>query len=87
MAATKENQHSDYLKDTEQNVNLKVQCIVKGYQECEFTVRIGEEFVALRKNGSRGRAFRVCNDRGQLGHLQRELVAPLWPIRNSAITW
>lgn len=26
----------------------------------------------------KGRAFKLCNNRGQLGHLQRELLAPLW---------
>ena len=34
----------------------------------------GEEFKVLKKIGEKGRAFRVINERGQLGHLQRELV-------------
>ena len=31
-----------------------------------------------KKIVEKGRAFRVENERGQLGHLQRELVAALW---------
>ena len=46
----------------------------------------GEEFKVSKKIGEKGRAFRVENERGQLGHLQRELVAALWPV-NASITW
>ena len=35
---------------------------------------------ANRKRGERGNAFKVVNHRGQLGHLQSELVNPLWPL-------
>ena len=49
---------------------------VKGYHECPFAVEIGERFVAQKKRGDRGNALKVINDRCQLGHLQRELVAP-----------
>ena len=35
-------------------------------------------FVAMQKNGMKGRAFKIWNDRGQLDHLERELVEPLW---------
>jgi len=36
--------------------------------------------VAKKKRGERGNAFKVTNQRGQLGHLQAELVSPLWPL-------
>ena len=53
---------------------------------CRFDVKEGEEFKVLKKIGEKGCAFRVVNKRGQLGHLQRELVASLWPV-NASITW
>ena len=58
-------------------VELSVRCVVKGYHECPFEVNVGEIFYAFKKRGGRGNAFRVTNDRGQLGHLQIELVGPL----------
>ena len=61
-------------------VELSVRCVVKGYHECPFEVNVGEIFYAFKKRGKRGNAFRVTNDRGQLGHLQIELVGPLWPL-------
>ena len=61
---------------------VKIHCVVKGYQECRFTVTSGERFQAFRKHGSQGRAFKVVNTRGQLGHLQRELVTLLWPFKD-----
>ena len=45
----------------------------------------GEEFKVLKKIGEKGRTFRVVNERGQLGHLQREMVTSLWPV-NASIT-
>lgn len=87
MAVTRDNQNVDSLKDVEDTAIIKVHCVDKGYQECKCNVNTGEEFFALREHGSRGRTFRVCNGRGQLGHLQRELVTPLWTICNSAIKW
>ena len=39
--------------------------------------------MAKKKRGERGNAFKVTNQRGQLGqlgHLQAELVSPLWPL-------
>ena len=50
-------------------VELSVRCVVKGYHECPFYVNIGETFHAFKKRGERGNAFKVCNDRGQLGHI------------------
>ena len=53
--------------DKPKDVALVVKCLVKGYHACHFTVEVGEEF--------------VTNQRGQLGHLQAELVSPLWPLK------
>lgn len=69
-ATTLSNQNSEEVK-------VIIHCVVKGYQECLFDVDIGEEFEIKSKIRSKGRAFKLCNNRGQLGHLQRELVAPL----------
>ena len=55
--------------------------VVKGYHECLFSVDIGDKFVARKKRGDRGNAFKVTDHRGQLGHLQRDLVAPLWRLQ------
>ena len=54
-------------------VELSIRCVVKGYHECPFEVNIGEKFYAFKKRGERGNAFKVTNDRGQLGHLQIEM--------------
>jgi len=54
------------------------QVVVKGYHECPFSVEVGERFIAQKKRGDRRNVLKVVNtihDRGQLGHLQRELVA------------
>ena len=61
-------------------VELSIRCVVKDYHECPFEVNIGENFYAFKKRGERGNAFKVTNDRAQLGHLQNELVSPLWPL-------
>ena len=61
-------------------VELSVHCVVKGYHECPFEVNDREIFYAFKKRGERWNAFRVTNDRGQLGHLQIKLVGPLWPL-------
>jgi len=65
---------------------VRFKCIVKGYQECRFDMKEGDEFKVLKKIGEKDRAFQVVDERGQLGHLQRELVASLWPV-NASITW
>ena len=59
---------------------LNIRCIVRGYHLCRFEVNAGEVFTANKKRGERGNAFKVVNHRGQLGHLQSELVDPLWPV-------
>ena len=56
---------------------VSFKCVVTGYQECRFDVEEGKEFKILKKIGEKGRAFRVVNECGQLGHLQRELVCEL----------
>lgn len=65
-------------KQNSDKVKVIISCVVKGYQECLFDVDIGEEFEIKSKIRSKRRAFKLCDKRGQLGHLQRELVAPLW---------
>ncbi|CAH3142199.1 unnamed protein product, partial [Porites lobata] len=60
----------------------KKQESVKGYQDCNFTVDVGEEFFIFKKIGSKGRAFKVTNTKGQLGHLERTLVLTLWPFKD-----
>ena len=57
---------------------LNIRCIVKGYHLCRFEVNVGEVFTANKKRRERGNAFKVVNHRGQLGHLQSQLVGPLW---------
>ena len=39
---------------------------MKSYQDCPFTVRMGESIVLERKIGNRGEAFRVVSFKGQL---------------------
>lgn len=64
-----------------EEVKVVVHCIVKGYQECLFNVNIGKEFAVKSKIVVKGIVFKLCNKRGQLGYLQRELVAPLWLLK------
>lgn len=71
----------------EEKEDLCVECIVKGYHECQFITYVGEEFVASKKLGPKGKAFRVSNSRGQLGHLQSELVSAFWPLQDSVLKW
>ena len=35
---------------------------------------------ASRRKENMRNAFQVTNDRGQLSHVQMELVSPLWPL-------
>ena len=58
---------------------VEIYCVAKGYHECTFQVEIGERFVTMQKNSTKGRAFKILNDRGQLGHLERELVEWCFP--------
>ena len=44
---------------------------------CRFEVNVGEVFTASKKRGERRNVFKVFNHRGQLAHLQSELVDPL----------
>ena len=52
-----------------------IRCVGKGNHECRF-----------KKRGERENAFKVTNDLGQLGHLQVELVSPLWRLHRKIIT-
>ena len=63
-------------------VDVVIKSVVKGYHECSFQVEVGEIFTASKKHGEKGRAFKVHDVRGQLGHLERRLVAPLWRFSN-----
>ena len=64
-----------------------LEAVVKGYHECSFAVRVGDKFVVKQKRGDRGPALRVTDDdRGQLGHLQRDLVTVLCYIVNESIS-
>ena len=65
-------------QDVRVEASLKIRCIVKGYHLCRFEVNICEVFTANKMREERGNAFKVVNHRGQLGHLQSELVDPLW---------
>ena len=42
-----------------QPVRVEIRCVAKGYHKCPFVVHEGEEFVAQRKHGTRGKAFKV----------------------------
>ena len=66
---------------------IEITCSVKGYQECNFTVDVGEEFFIFKKIGSKGRAFKGTNTKGQLGHLERTLVVTLWPFKGGMKWW
>ena len=69
---------------------LFVVCIVnmvKGHHDCQFNTYVGEEFVASKKLGPKGKAFRVTNGGGQLGHLQIEVVNALWTWQDSVLKW
>ena len=60
-----------------EEVLLNIRGIVKGYHLCRFELNIGEIFTASKERGERRNVFKVVNHRGQLGHLQSELVDPL----------
>ena len=50
-----------------------LEAVVKGYHKCSFAVRVGDKFVFKQKRGDRDPALMVTDDdRGQLGHFQRE---------------
>ena len=59
-------------------------CDIFAYScECSFAVCVGEKFIIKKKRGVGGPALKVNDDgRGQLGHLQRELVPmlPYFPV-------
>jgi len=71
--------------ERDKKVVLRVDCIVKGYHDCQFNTYVGEEFVASKKLGPKGKAFHVTNGRGQLGHLQIEVVNALWTWQDSVL--
>ena len=74
-------------EEREDTACIEITCSVKGYQECNITVDVGEEFFIFKKIGSKGRAFKVTNTKGQLGHLEWTLVSPLWPFKAGMKWW
>lgn len=73
----------------ESDFKSHLECVVKGYHQCPFDTSEGDTFIALKKIGERGRAFRVINAEGnQLGHLQKEVFPILWTLEEGAeISW
>ena len=65
-------------EEREDTACIEITCSAKGYQECNFTVDVGEEFFIFKKTGSKGRAFKVTNTKGQLGHLDVGLTTLKW---------
>ena len=49
--------------------------VVKGYQGCGFDAKEGERFQSSKEDRRERLCFLIVNERRQLGHLQRELVA------------
>ena len=80
-------ENSLFNEERDEKVVLRVDCIVKGYHDCQFNMYVGEEFVASKKLGPKGKVFRVSNGRGQLGHLQIEVVNVLWTWQDSVLKW
>ena len=58
-------------------VEISISCVVKVYHHCPFKVKEGEVFSVSKKRGEHGDAFKAWSERGQLGHLQADLVSPL----------
>ena len=56
-------------------------CVVKGYHHGNSSVNIGKLFMLVSRRGDT--ETKVANDRGQLGHLQSELVGPLWQLQTN----
>ena len=61
---------------------LEIKAVSKGFHECLFRAKIkeGDQLVLERKVGERGQAFKIMHEKGQIGHLQQELVSILWPL-------
>ena len=72
------------VHDRVETAKMKIHCVVKGYHECLFDIEVGEHLELSKENGSREQALKVCNTRGQLGHIQGELVPFLWPIADGS---
>ena len=46
---------SDIQETQEDTARIEISCSVKGYQECRFSVDVGEEFLIYKKIGSKGK--------------------------------
>jgi hypothetical protein len=68
---------------SKEDVIISIFFVRKGYYHCPFKVNEGKLFSLSKKRGERGNAFKVIDERGQLGHLQAELVRPLWPLHTN----
>ena len=53
---------------------ILIECVVKGYHECGFTVTAGETYFLEKKVGSPGEAFRLVSSKGQLGQ-EKSIIA------------
>ena len=62
-------------------IQVNIQAAAKGYHECLFLVTDNELFRLEPKIGERGPVFQICNSRGKLGRIQKELVSLLWPFK------
>ena len=68
-------------------IQVNVEAVAKGYHKCPFVIQENELFRLEAKIGERGPAFGICSSRGQLGHLQKELVPILWPFKDTKMVW
>ena len=53
---------------------ILIECVVKGYHGCGFTVTAGETYFLEKKIGSRDEAFCVVSCKGQL-RLEKSIIA------------
>ena len=63
-------------------VEISISCVVKVYHHCPFKVKEGRKrkcfpFPRRGENTEHGDAFKAWSERGQLSHLQADLVSPL----------
>ena len=61
---------SDIQETQEETARIKILCSVKGYQECRFSVDVGEEFLIYKKIGLRGRVFKVTDTQGRFNFVR-----------------
>ena len=64
-----------------------ISSFVKGYHECKYVVTKGEFFFIQKIDGPYGRAFRVKDGRGVLGHLEQNIANILVNFEDISLTW